>query len=53
VVIKSELVKVLIAGSAIQALVSILRILCQCIDKHSALLKQLYEWLGIERGKVA
>jgi hypothetical protein len=44
------MVKVLIAGSVIQALVSILRILCPCIDK---LLKQLYKWLGIERGKVA
>jgi hypothetical protein len=47
----AEVVKVLIAGSIIQALVSILRILCQCVD--SFLLKQLYEWLGIKRGKVA
>jgi hypothetical protein len=38
----AEVVKVPIAD-AIQALISILRILCQCIDKHSALLKQLYE----------
>jgi hypothetical protein len=49
----AELVRVLVAGSVIQAYISILRIPFQCIDKHSSLLKQLYEWLGIERGKVA
>jgi hypothetical protein len=49
----AEVIKVLIAGSIIQAVVSILRILCQCTDKHSLLLRQLREWLRIKIGKVA
>jgi hypothetical protein len=43
---------ILIGGLVILALVSVLIILFQCIDKHSLLLKQLYELLGIKRGKV-
>jgi hypothetical protein len=33
--------------------ISTFRVLCWCFDKLSSLFKQLREWLGIERGKVA
>jgi hypothetical protein len=51
-VTNAEVVKAVVVGSVIKALVSILRVFCQCNEKHSSL-NYLYEWLGIGRGKVA